>query len=109
MPNDQIPVQTTLDVVFVGIFPSRHKWLGANPVWPPRNVIVCYTNGSRINGLSVSGVFCDKLILGLKFSLGMYASVFQTEIFAIMSCCSSERLSELKDKKFTFVLTVNPL
>jgi hypothetical protein len=45
-----------------------------------------YTNGSLVEGRAVYGVFSEELDLKEFFALEAFASVFRTEVHAILSC-----------------------
>jgi hypothetical protein len=45
-----------------------------------------YTKGSLCEGNAVSGVFSKELDLEASFTLGTFATVFQAEVHAILTC-----------------------
>jgi hypothetical protein len=57
-------------------------WRNKDPVLP-KDVLIWFTDGSRTDLGTVSGVYGLKPNKSYNFSLGKFASVFQTEIYAI--------------------------
>lgn len=58
-----------------------------SPSWLKSNCTVWYTDGSRLNSQSGAGICCPRDNTRLSFPLGKYATVFQAEVFAIITCC----------------------
>lgn len=86
IPSDRIAPIFYFNKPFSTIIDSRESWAarateGANP---PANH--WFTDGSRRDGRSGAGVFCEESEVELYFPLGEYASVFQAEVFAILKC-----------------------
>src|SRR6202012_2358091 len=57
--------------------------------YPPTDGIICYTDGSKIDGFSGAGYFCENLNLKRSISTGQLATVHQTELFAISDLCNA--------------------
>lgn len=89
MRSDQIRPVLMLDDKFDCIIPDRDRWLGEHRTYPPEDGIVCYTDGSKRDGLSGAGFFCELPRLEVSLSTGMLATVHQTELFAISELCCS--------------------
>jgi hypothetical protein len=52
----------------------------------PEDVLVWYTDGSRTDSGTGSGIQDIRPNRGYCFPLGKYATVFQTKIYAILQC-----------------------
>jgi ribonuclease HI len=52
----------------------------------PEDSLVLFTDGSRMPSETGSGIFGVRPNWSLSFSLGKFATVFQTEIYAILQC-----------------------
>ena len=98
MPSDQMKAEYMLDDNFEWSIPAADEWLGERRIFPPTDGIVCYTDGSKGNGLSGAGYFCDALDLQRSLSTGSLASVFQTELYAVSKLCD-ELIEMVSDKK----------
>lgn len=77
--NSSFPYRT-----FSSRFPSRNEWTTGYLERSISDSIVCYTDGSLLEGRAGAGVFSRELRLQESYSLGRYCTVFQAEIFAIM-------------------------
>ena len=64
--------------------PPRQEWLSGFVERRLAEHVVCYTDGSLMDGRAGAGVYCRELRLEQSHSLGRYCTVFQAEIFAIM-------------------------
>jgi ribonuclease HI len=60
-------------------------WRNKNPSFP-EDVLVWYTDGSRTDSGTGSGIQDIRPNRGYCFPLGIHATVFQTEIYAILQC-----------------------
>lgn len=98
MPSDQIRAELMIDDRFECIVPSREDWLGDMKIFPPREGIICYTDGSKQEILSGSGIFCVSPQIKGSFPTGTYATVFQTELFAMIEICESESIKGASGK-----------
>ncbi|XP_037047894.1 uncharacterized protein LOC119082482, partial [Bradysia coprophila] len=88
MPSDQIRAEYMLDDNFDWLIPTEDEWLVEGGVYPPSSNVVCFTDGSKKDGLTGAGYLCDYLGLERSLSTGYIASVFQTELFAISEVCA---------------------
>jgi ribonuclease HI len=94
IPCDRVERRYSFQNNFETVIPGRSEWL--DPVLsmtPP--VTTCFSDGSLINGRTGAGVLIqqDGLDQERSFALGRFATVFQAEVFAVLSC--AERLQEL--------------
>jgi ribonuclease HI len=69
-------------------FPSRTDWQGA-PWLAPSAGTICYTDGSRQAGRTGAGIFIPKLGVAQSLPLGKQPTVFQAEVFAMLSCVNT--------------------
>jgi ribonuclease HI len=69
----------------VKVIIDRDYWRNVDPV-VPEDCLVWFTDGSRIPSGTGSGSFGVRPNRSLSFSLGKFATVFQTEIYAILQC-----------------------
>ncbi|XP_016843264.1 uncharacterized protein LOC107981597 [Nasonia vitripennis] len=67
------------------VIPTREEWKARRDSLPGTGN-AWYTDGSRAETGTGSGYYCQRDGRGTFFSLGRYATVFQTEIYAILSC-----------------------
>jgi hypothetical protein len=86
----------TLDIFgrkFSVDFPTREAWsTGCVDLVAPDG-LVFFTNGSLCEGRAGAGVFSDILNVRKSYALGSHATVFQSEVYAILACsdyCISE-------------------
>lgn len=91
MPSDQMkPI--LLDNNFDWEIPEREKWMSTSNPLPPVNSIACFTDGSKMDGLSGAGYYCESLNLSSSIHIDAYATVYQVELFAISELCGNEAL-----------------
>jgi hypothetical protein len=64
---------------------DRDYWRNVDQV-VPEDSLVWFTDGSRMPSGTGSGIFGVRPNMSLSFSLGKFATVFQTEIYAILQC-----------------------
>lgn len=67
MPSDQIPESV--------------DWVEEVPTWLQDEAIICFTDGSRKNGLSSSRVYCESLSINLPLNLDLLAMIFHKRKF----------------------------
>jgi ribonuclease HI len=60
-------------------------WRNKDPTFP-EDALMWYTDGSRTDSGTGSGIYGLKANESYSFSLGKFASVIQTEIYAILQC-----------------------
>lgn len=80
------------DIKKESIIPHREEWLGESKIWPPTEGIVCYTDGSKNEFLSVVGYHCEHLNIKNHLSTGQYASITQLKIYAVSEICITASL-----------------
>lgn len=61
MPSDQMKPAVMLADEFEWLIPEREEWLGERRSYPRSDDITCYTDGSKKDGLSGAGYFCEYL------------------------------------------------
>jgi ribonuclease HI len=64
---------------------DRDYWRIKGPVFP-EDALIWFTDSSRANSGTGSGVFGVRPNRSFSFPLGKFATVFQTEIYAILQC-----------------------
>jgi hypothetical protein len=74
-------------------------WRNKDPELP-KDALIWFTDGSRTDLGTGSGVCGLKPNKSYSFSLGKFASVFQTEIYAILLCAYENIRRAYKNKRF---------
>lgn len=98
MHSDQMKALMTLDDKFDCIIPTRDEWLSTGALESNEGKMLCFTDGSKINGLSGAGYLCEKVNLEESIPTGSHATVFQSELFAISELCDNEAMKSCIDK-----------
>src|SRR6201996_8072571 len=98
MPSDQLRGELMLENDFDSVIPRGDERLGEGRMYPPAVGIVCYTDGSKRDALSGSGIFCESPLIEVSLSTGEYATVYQTELLAISRICKSDSICDLLGK-----------
>jgi hypothetical protein len=62
---------------------DRNYWKNEEPMFP-EGTLIWFTEGSRANSGTGSGMYGQRPRRSLNFPLGKLATVFQTEIYAIL-------------------------
>jgi hypothetical protein len=71
---------------------DRDYWKNNDPVFPA-DALPWFTDGSRTDSGTGSGISGIRPKRSFSFSLGKYATVFQTEIYVILQCaCENIRI-----------------
>lgn len=104
MPSDQCRPELWMNDNFVCTIPEESEWLSEQKIYPPVGDLVCYTDGSKRNGLTGAGFFCEFPLLEASIFTGRFASVYQTELFAISELCRTEVMKQATDK-YIFICT----
>jgi len=65
----------------------------------PKDALIRFTDGSRTDLGTGSGIYGLKPNKSYSFSLGKFASVFQTEIYAILLCAYENIRRVYKNKQ----------
>ena len=65
----------------------------------PSDALIWFTDGSRANSGTGSGIFGIRPNRSLNFPLGKFATVFQTEIHAILQCACENIRRAYKHKR----------
>lgn len=98
MPSDQCRPEFWLDNNFECIVPEEKDWLSERRIYPPAGDMVCYTDGSKRDGCTGAGFFCEFPLLEASTFTGTYATVLQVELFAISELCTTETLANASGK-----------
>jgi len=80
------------------VITDKDYWRNKDPVLP-KDVLIWFTDGSRTDLGTGSGVYGLKPNKRYSFSLGKFASVFQTEIYAIFLCAYENIRGAYKNKR----------
>lgn len=86
MITDNMSNKNTFNLNYSVTIPPREQWSDDGRTYPTTDGLVWYTDGSVSDSKSGAGVHLWNSNLEYSFSLGSYATVFQTEIFAISAC-----------------------
>jgi hypothetical protein len=73
-------------------------WRNKDPELP-KDALIWFTGGSRTDLGKGSGIYGLKPNKNYSFSLGKFASVFQTEIYAILGCAYENIRRAYKNKR----------
>jgi len=73
-------------------------WKNKDPVFP-EDALIWFTDGSRANSGTGSGIFGLRPNRRFSFPLGKFATVFQTEIYAILKCACENIRRAYKNKR----------
>ena len=76
---------------------DRDYWRNKDPVFPEQ-ALIWFTDGSRANSGTGSGIFGIRPNRSFSFLLGKFSTVFQTEIHVILQC-EFENISEVYNHK----------
>jgi len=72
-------------------------WKNKDPVFP-EDALIWFSDGSRANWRTGSGIFGLRPKRSLSFPLGIFATVFQTEIYVILQCACKNIRRAYKNK-----------
>lgn len=84
MPQDQTPSRISVEDCFDVIPLDREDWHSGIPSRIGRSYTIIYTDGSLMGGLAGAGIYCENPYVSRSVSLGSNASVFQSEVYAIL-------------------------
>ena len=97
MPQDRmVPKLVPIPQINI-LFPKREDWDGGKPAFIKSDGLVWYTDGSKMGDGSGAGIVGPGM--DLSFPLGPYATVFQTEVFAICVCAQEIIKRGFKNKR----------
>jgi hypothetical protein len=91
-----IPVYNYSKIFKVTI--DKEYWRNKDPVLP-KDALIWFTDGSRTDSGTGSAVYGLKPNKSYSFYLGKFASVFQTEIYAILLCAYENIRRAYKNKR----------
>jgi ribonuclease HI len=80
------------------VITDRDYWKIKEPEFP-EEALIWFTDGSRANSGTGSGIFGQRPKRSLNFPLGNFATVFQTEIYAILQCAYENIKRTYKNKQ----------
>jgi hypothetical protein len=83
---------------------DRDYWKNKDPVFP-EDALIWFTDGSRTDSGTGSGIFGMRPNRNLSFPLDKYATAFQTEIHAILQCACENIRRAYKHKRILIFLT----
>ena len=86
---------------------TRERWNGGTAT-PAVKGLVWFADGSRMKEGTGAGVYVQSEGRRLSISLERYATVFQTEIYAILACAYEIQLHG-RSEKHVFALTARRL
>lgn len=101
MRSDRMVIQYDLDKSFKTQIPAREAWEDPQSRAELLQGQVWYTDGSLMEGVSGAGVFCESSGKKRTFPLGMFASIFQSEIFAILQAADLSSEEAVQGQKIT--------
>jgi ribonuclease HI len=73
-------------------------WKNRDPMFP-EDALVWFTDGSRADSGTGSGIFGLRPNGSLSFPLGKFATVFQTEVYAILQCACENLRRAYRNKR----------
>jgi len=73
-------------------------WRNKNPLFP-EDALIWFTDGSRAGSGTGSGIFGLRPNRSFTFPPGKFATVFQTEIYAILQCAFENIRRAYKNKR----------
>jgi hypothetical protein len=71
-------------------FPTREDWSTECVDLVAPDVLIFFTDGSLCGNRAGIGVFSDILNVWESYALGFYATVIQSEVYAILACSESQ-------------------
>jgi ribonuclease HI len=77
---------------------DRDYWRKKDPVFP-EDAVIWFTDGSKADSETMSGIFGIRPNRSFSFPLGKLATVFQTEIYAILQCACENIRRAYKHKR----------
>ena len=86
---EQMTPKYVFDKNYTVFLPSRENWLTQNIRLT--DDIICFTHGSKHPGLGQMGanIYNQTTHQASMFPLGIYTTVFQSEVFAICACAKT--------------------
>ena len=97
MPQDRLLAVYEFERKFDSRIPSRDEW--KDGVSPVEGDFTLYTDGSKTDDGTGSGVYCEELKFEISIPLGALATVFQSEVYAICEGTSVLLERNLLNKK----------
>ena len=102
-PSDRIPKVYDFTKNFSVAIAGREGWQEAHDLEPAPESVVCFTDGSLLEGKAGAGVLIqhDKEVLEESYALGAHVTVFQAEVCALSRCASTLVDREVRGKSIT--------
>ena len=97
MAHDRKIVSYNFERAFEVKFPAREEWLDNCPTFFEAGSLKFFTDGSLMEGSAGAGVFCAEMDLKITNSLGKYCTVFQAEVFAIITAACYIKQNGIRD------------
>ena len=114
MPQDRMSVKRAEENTYKVLFLQREDWL--RPQGPRLSGgAVLFTDGSRTGSGSGAGIYCREKGIHESIPLGRFATVFQSEVMAIMRCAQDlleiggERISICSDSQAALKALDSPI
>jgi ribonuclease HI len=80
---------------------TREEWTRSPGTPPVVKGLVGFTDGSRTEEGTGAGVFGQSVNRRLSISLGKHTTVFQAEVYAILTCLHEVRTQDRSEKYFS--------
>ena len=100
--SDTIKPKSIFDKGFRCYIPDRTAWNSDTRSWIEPESVEFYTDGSLMDGLAGAGVYNEHTGEELWASLGKRCSVFQAEIYAILTAANTCLSNGLRNKSIHF-------
>jgi ribonuclease HI len=88
----------TTTLVLSSYVPCAKRGQNKHPVFP-QDALIWFTDGSRADSGTRSGIFGLRPNRSLSFPLGKFTTVFLTEIYAILQCACENIIRAYKNKR----------
>jgi len=83
--SDRMISTYSFDHSFIVIIPKKEAWLNSEKLPLPSDSSVVYTDGFCSTGKTGAGVYIESLGHTESVLLGIHTSIFQAEVYAVMS------------------------
>jgi ribonuclease HI len=85
MPSDVMETEYRFERNFETFFPDREEFSEGDV--PVKGDVAIFTDGSKDEGGTGAGIWCEELGLNISIPLGKYPTVFQSEALAVGESC----------------------
>ena len=102
-PSDRVQKVYDFNKNFTTEITAREEWGSTYQVEPSPDCVLCFTDGSLLEGNAGAGMLIqhDRDVWEESFALGVHATVFQTEVYALSRCASLLVDREVRGKQVT--------